>query len=238
MINHSGGKDSQAMTIMLSKILPPSQALIIHAELPGVDWEGIPQHIERNSYGIKTAYTRASKTFFEMVESRFSKRPEVPSFPSPQTRQCTSDLKRGPIDKTVRHYLNAHPEFNRRAVHCIGIRSQESRSRAKAKTWNPYRRESIAGRSIFHWLPIHDLTENEVFSVIKREGQVPHWAYKAGMSRLSCCFCIMSSERDLRTAARLRPSLHQQYIQLEKKTGYTMSMDGKPIESFAQRATA
>ena len=232
VLNHSGGKDSQAMTILLSRVVPEKQILIIHAELPEVDWEGIPEHIQKNNPNkYPVIYCQATKTFFEMVERRYETRPDVPSFPSPSTRQCTSDLKRGPIDKAVRHYLKNHPEFNNRAVHCVGLRAEESSARAQASEWKAYRRESIAGRKIFHWLPIHRLTNSDVFSVIKQAGQRPHWAYVAGMSRLSCCFCIMANTQDLQTAARLRPQLAQRYIQLEKKTGYTMSMNGKPLEA-------
>lgn len=232
VINHSGGKDSQAMTILLSKIIPKQQILVIHAELPEVDWEGIPAHIEHNSFGLPVLYTRARKTFFEMVERRFERKPSVPSFPSPSTRQCTSDLKRGPIDKAVRSYLKDNPQHNGRVVHCIGIRAEESTGRAKAKDWTLYQRESIAGRTVFHWLPIHGLTESEVFSTIKVCGQTPHPAYSMGMTRLSCCFCIMSSHKDLKTASMLKPVLFSRYIELEKRTGYTMSMSRRSLETI------
>ena len=230
VVNHSGGKDSQAMTALLSQVLPANQVLVIHAELPEVDWEGIPDHIETtapNDWPIR--YTQATKTFFQMVERRYEKDPNRPCFPSPSIRQCTSDLKRGPIDRTVRHYLKEHPELNKRVVHCVGIRAEESSSRAKATTWKEYKTESKAGRQVFHWLPIHHLTERQVYQVIRDANQEPHWAYLAGMSRLSCCFCIMANQKDLQTAARLKPGLFRRYVELEKRTGFTMSMAQKPL---------
>ena len=39
IVNHSGGKDSQAMTIKLRRLVPAEQLLVIHADLPGVDWD-------------------------------------------------------------------------------------------------------------------------------------------------------------------------------------------------------
>ena len=39
-INHSGGKDSQCMTILLSRLVPREQILIIHAPLGEVEWPG------------------------------------------------------------------------------------------------------------------------------------------------------------------------------------------------------
>jgi len=39
-VNHSGGKDSQAMYLVLRKIVPSSQLVIIHADLAEVEWAG------------------------------------------------------------------------------------------------------------------------------------------------------------------------------------------------------
>ena len=40
-----------------------------------------------------------------------------------------------------------------------------------------------------------------MFHVIAEAGQSPHWTYAAGMSWLSCSFCIVASRADLRRAA-------------------------------------
>ena len=233
VINHSAGKDSQAMTALLSSVLPAHQVLVVHAELPEADWPGLAEHIMATvPPGWTIRNCRAGKTFFDMVERRFAKRPEVPAFPSPSNRQCTSDLKRDPIAKVVRQHLALHPEFGARAVICMGLRAEESASRAKAPVWKLNKRESKAGRTVHEWLPIHDLLVGEVFDVIASVGQEPHWAYAAGMSRLSCSFCIMANKADLRTAASLRPTLARRYIELEKRTGYTMSMARIPLSEI------
>ena len=39
-MSHSGGKDSQAMTILLSQIVPPDQIVAVHAPLDEVEWPG------------------------------------------------------------------------------------------------------------------------------------------------------------------------------------------------------
>jgi DNA sulfur modification protein DndC len=151
-------------------------------------------------------------------------------FPSPQQRQCTSDLKRGPIDREIRRYLAAHPEFQGRVVNCMGMRAQESAQRAKAATFKRSERNSVAGREWFDWLPIHDMTAAEVFDTIRAAGEKPHWAYAAGMSRLSCMFCVMASAHDLRTAARLNPEAYAERVALERRIGHTISMDGRSLE--------
>lgn len=79
--------------------------------------------------GLPFIVATASKTLLEMVERRFEIRPEVPSWPSASTRQCTSDLKRGPIQREVRRYAKANGF--KTIVNCLGLRAQESPGRAK-----------------------------------------------------------------------------------------------------------
>ena len=88
---------------------------------------------------------------------------------------------------------------------------------------------SVAGREVFDWLPVFDLSTDDVSRVIRNTGQSPHWAYAAGMSRLSCSFCILASRSDLRRAAELRPSLYRRYAALEKRISHTLSPSRVPL---------
>ncbi len=223
VVNHSGGKDSQAMYLYLRKFIPFDRLIIIHADMPGVDWEGIDDHINNTIDNNYYEIVRARKTFFEMVFHR-------KMWPSPTNRQCTSDLKRGPIEKAIRHYLKARKL--KLIVNCMGMRAEESSHRAKAKPFEFDKRNSKAGREWYKWLPIHPWLESQVFSEIEKAGQSPHWAYGKGMSRLSCCFCIMSSEKDLKTAGRLKPELLEKYIEIEKTINHTFIMPTKNNRRF------
>jgi len=227
VVNHSAGKDSQAMTAHLVNIgIPTSQMLVIHADLGEVEWEGNMDHIRATiPEGVPVIVAKATKTFFDMVEHRGM-------FPSPSHRQCTSDLKRAPIEREVRRYLKTHPEFGGQVVNCMGMRGEESPARAKKSALTRSAKNSKAGREWWDWLPIHDLTADDVFSMIAAAGQEPHWAYAAGMSRLSCCFCIMASKSDLTTAAQLRPDLYRRYVETEKRLDHTLSMSRKPLEEI------
>lgn len=70
VVNHSGGKDSQAMLIVLRRFVPADQLLVVHAELPGVEWDGTADHIRDTIDGLPLIVTRAKRTFMEMVEAR------------------------------------------------------------------------------------------------------------------------------------------------------------------------
>jgi DNA sulfur modification protein DndC len=219
VINHSAGKDSQAMTIRLRELVPPDQLVIVHAELPEVDWDGLEEHIRATAAGLPLYLCRSrTKTFLSMVERRGM-------FPSPNNRQCTSDLKRGPIERTIRAI--AKERGIKIIVNCVGIRAQESDSRSKASPFRFSENNSKAGREWYEWLPIFDMTLDEVWATIRAAGQEPHWAYAEGMSRLSCVFCIMANRSDLLTAARLKPELARRYAQLERRINQTMLMPAK-----------
>jgi len=218
VINSSGGKDSQAMTALLAKIIPANQLIIAHAVLPEVEWEGVQTHIEATAQNIPVHYCQAEKTFFDMVEHRGM-------FPSSKYRQCTSDLKRNPLDKLIRHYMKAN-SFTK-VVSCWGLRAQESPARSKKPVLKYDTTNSKAGREWYVWLPIHDMLLEEVWQTIKNAGQQPHYAYSLGMTRLSCCFCIMSSKHDLRIAAVHNPELFKRVLELELKHNHTMMLGAK-----------
>ena len=218
VINHSGGKDSQIMTLLLAARIPRSQLLVVHAPLKEVEWADAIDHIEATIPDVPfiLAPIASGKTLLERVEERGK-------FPGPGRRWCTSDFKRGPIEREIRRYLKAHPAFGGLIVSCMGMRAQESARRAKQVTWEYDAGNSLAGREWYNWLPIHGLLEDEVFAGIRAAGQEPHWSYGAGMSRFSCVFCIYGSDSDLTIGAHLNPALYQKYATLEVRTGHTLS---------------
>ena len=234
-INHSGGKDSQCMTILLSRIVPRGQLLVVHAPLGEVEWPGTIEHIEHTippGVPLIMAHVTSGKTLLEQVEERGM-------WPSKSARWCTSGTKRGPIERELRRYLKAHPRFEGRLVNALGIRRDESRDRARRVPWRRNERMSVAGREVFDWLPVFELTTEDVFRVIAEAGQSPHPVYSFGLTRCSCSFCIFASRSDLRRAAELRPDLYAKYAQLERRIAHTLSptrkylpeLTGIPVES-------
>ena len=237
VINHSGGKDSQAMMIRLLERIPKEQLLVIHASLGEVEWDGALELAQKQAAdaGVPFIVAKATKTFFEMVEHRYKNKPGPNSscWPSSQTRQCTSDLKRGPCEREVRRYAKAHGFTT--VVTSLGIRAQESSSRAKRVPFTKTQRGCTRTRTWYEWNPIHDMSVDEVFSTIHKAGQKPHWAYSEGNARLSCVFCIFGHPIDLANGAKHRPELYQKYLEIERRTGYTMHQSRKPLSELVAR---
>ena len=224
-LSSSGGKDSQAMTILLSRAVPREQLLVVHAPLGEVEWPGTIEHIEATlpvDVPLIFAPVSSGKTLLDRVEERGL-------WPSNSARWCTSDFKRTPIERELRRYLKAHPRFGGRIVNAMGMRASESPARSKLTPWRRSDRNSRAGREWYDWLPVHGLARAQVFRIIRDAGQSPHWAYAAGMSRLSCSFCILASRADLCRAAELRPRLYRQYVDLERRIGHTLSPTRVPL---------
>ena len=111
----------------------------------------------------------------------------------------------------------------------MGPRAQESPARARKAPWRRNDRMSVAGREVRDWLPIFDLTTEDVFRIIRDAGQLPHPAYLQGMSRMSCVFCVMASRSDLRTAAQLQPDLYRRHAALRRRIGHTLSPSRIPL---------
>jgi len=236
VVSHSGGKDSQAMLIKLLEVIPREQLLVCHASLGEAEWEGALELAQAQSEeaGLPFLVAKASKTFLEMVERRYEVRPGPNSscWPGSTTRQCTADLKRGPIEREVRRY--AKEKGFTTIVSCMGMRAAESPARAKRIALTVNKRGTVRNRDWFEWLPIHDMATVEVWRTIAAAGQTPHPAYLTGNTRLSCVFCFMASPRDIANGARHRPELYKQYREIETRTGYTFHQSRRSLEEMVR----
>ena len=173
-VNTSGGKDSQSMTILLSRIVPRDQIVAVHAPLVDVEWPGTVDFIRATlppDIPLILAPVTSGKTLLDSIEERGR-------FPSPKVRWCTSSLKRGPIERELRRFLKVNPRFGGRLVNTMGMRAEESPARARKAPWRRNDRMSAAGREVFDWLPVFELSTDDVFRIIRDAGQSPHPAYR------------------------------------------------------------
>ncbi len=244
-VSHSGGKDSQAMAILVSKIVPEFQILWVHAPLRGVEWAGIMDQVERyKPAGVPLVFADAldkhgeQKWLLERVLDRGM-------WPSKGQRWCTSDFKRGPIRREVRGYADAKGYTI--IVDAQGLRAEESGDRANRPAFAEHpdehgKRSVKLGlrREWYSWLPIKWASTNEVFDVIAQADQQPIWTYQEGMSRASCAFCILASIGDLAVAAQLAPALYAMYVAVEQQIGHTIrtrSREGRVVPFPLEEAT-
>ncbi|MEU4969981.1 phosphoadenosine phosphosulfate reductase domain-containing protein [Streptomyces smyrnaeus] len=136
-------------------------------------------------------------------------------------QRSTSDLKtrvgRDFIDELATAAGLTRPP---RAGYALGMRAEESTNRAKKPALERHRM-SGAGRKreVTTWLPIHSLTESQVWRTIHERRLPYHEAYDMGMRRLSCRLCPLAADEDLARSAHLNPELAAEYERIEKAMG-------------------
>jgi 3'-phosphoadenosine 5'-phosphosulfate sulfotransferase (PAPS reductase)/FAD synthetase len=220
VINFSGGKDSCAMLAYLCEEYPDVKKHVVFAD---TGWEHSDAEVWSQKiaagFGLDLNTVRSStKTFLSMSEARGK-------FPGMQTKQCTSDLKRGPIATWIRRNIQ-----ETMIVNCMGMRAEESAGRAKMKEWALNTRESNGQRTVYNWLPIHDWNEAKVIGYLAERHIPLHPVYKY-LRRFSCRVCIFMTLHDLRQVKINDPEAIEIISRIEDKTKFTMFPAG-PIKSL------
>ena len=224
VVNHSGGKDSTRMLGFVRDNFPASTTYAVMADtgfehvLPvsAADFA----RARCAEFGLELTVVRNQKrTYPEMVERR-------DMFPSPQNRQCTSDLKRGPIEKFIRSL----PQ--KVILNCMGIRAEESNPRAQLSPLTLNRSLSTRQRIVYNWFPIFDQLISDVLAwhwadtVRLHPVYIPdyHKDRTTGgyLRRLSCRVCIFAMDADLAAIALHDRPAFERTVELERKVNFTM----------------
>jgi 3'-phosphoadenosine 5'-phosphosulfate sulfotransferase (PAPS reductase)/FAD synthetase len=224
VISTSAGKDSQAMLDYVMELAETAgvtdRVIAVHADLGRAEWPGVGELAKEQAdhYNVPLRVVkRPQGDLLDQIEARGM-------FPGPSTRYCTSDQKRGQIDKV---YTALSREAGRyvNILCCIGLRAQESNARSKATPFKNDKRNSNGKRNVDTWLPIHTWTEDEVWTRIEQSGVRHHQAYDLGMPRLSCMFCIFAPKSALKLAGKANPEALEEWASLEDRIGHTITTE-------------
>ena len=208
-VNHSGGKDSQAMLAKLIRMGLKGKLVLIHADLGEMEWEPMHGWIESISFGLPVNVVRADVDFFDLCY-------KYKRIPDGRARFCTNALKTVPCERFMREYCKTHNITN--AISALGIRAEESPNRAKMQVI----REKT--RLLTIWNPIFDWTIDQVKTEIANANQKLHWVYDQGYSRLSCVLCPLGRIGEHKMMANDRPELFKKMAKLERDLGKTIRM--------------
>ncbi|HEX4815355.1 MAG TPA: phosphoadenosine phosphosulfate reductase family protein [Nonomuraea sp.] len=230
----SAGKDSMAMLAYLADLITRQdyrgRVVVLYNDLgttasgQSIEWPGARQlaHEHATVFGFEFVVRRRSRggLWQQLLQERRL-------WPSSQARWCTSDQKSGTsltwITEAVEEFwqaLGVPADRPVQVLYCLGLRGEESASRAAQPILAVNTRRSSRHRTITRWLPIRDWTIGQVWEQIKRSTLRPHRAYSWGMSRLSCSMCVLGSMDDLLLAAALRPQMAADYHEAEIQLGH------------------
>lgn len=258
VLNSSGGKDSLRMIQRVAQMLRQAGLLdllvaqrriwVQHNGLgddpdTGVEWAGTCELAREQAarYGIPFAVTsRDGADLIDDIAARKQTDGTPRGFPRLQFRYCTREHKTAPSEMFIRA-LAAELGISGRpvvVVQTFGFRAAESTRRARRAVWAFNERASTQHtRKVYDWLPIHELSTAEVWAGIRAAGVPYHPAYKLGMSRLSCRFCVLAGEADLLISARANPGTARRLLAVEAATGQPFQDNRTMAQIIAKAGT-
>lgn len=205
----SGGKDSHAVAWAMSEYLKDyaGPKVLIHSDLGSVEWlDSLPacQRIADRVGWELLVCARPAGGMMERWESRWQSSVRrylnletvalILPWSTPSMRFCTSELKVDPITAALKKRFGRIPIIN-----VTGVRAEESAARAAQPVVAPGGSKLPPGS--LTWRPIHKWLLSDVWATIALSGVAAHEAYSLfGSSRVSCRFCILANEADLRAS--------------------------------------
>jgi 3'-phosphoadenosine 5'-phosphosulfate sulfotransferase (PAPS reductase)/FAD synthetase len=229
-IGVSGGKDSDAAafatTEYLDQIGHRGPRLLIHSDLGRTEWaESLPQ-CERLAERLGIELVVVRRQAGDMLDrwlTRWSNNVEryahlecvklILPWSTSAMRFCTSELKTAII---CRELVRRFP--TRTIVNVAGIRREESlrRKRAPICKLQPKLQSITQQTTGYDWLPLLAWIRQDVFALHQARGFPLHPAYRTN-SRVSCVFCTLASQADLRASTTWpeHQSLYREMVDLE-----------------------
>jgi 3'-phosphoadenosine 5'-phosphosulfate sulfotransferase (PAPS reductase)/FAD synthetase len=225
----SGGKDSCALAFAaveaLDAIGHTGPRILIHSDLGRVEWRDSLPTCERLAARLGLELVVVRRQAGDMMDrwlgrwannlrryAELSCVKLILPWSTPSMRFCTSELKTAVI---CRELVRRFP--GRAIVSCTGIRREESRSKTSGRAIAPVAKREKRLDSRKHrtsgvtWNPIIEWSESDVRATLAARAFELHEGYtRYSMSRISCMYCIMSSEADL-AASTTCPDNHATY---------------------------
>lgn len=215
-IGVSGGKDSCALAFALQDYLDgighQGPRVLVHSDLGRIEWRDSLPTCERlaRATGLELMVVRREKgDMVDRWKQRWADNVQryrtlscvqlILPWSTPAMRFCTSEMK---VDIICRAVARRFP--NHTIISASGIRADESDQRAKApvsKTQAKLKNKTLNTWGL-DWAPLLRWTEAQVFDCMTAHGFEWHEAYRVyNSSRVSCCYCIMSTMADLMASA-------------------------------------
>lgn len=208
----SSGKDSSTLVFKVNAFLDAvghyGERIIIHANLGDIEWEGTISHGEMLAGRVGLPFVVVRRKKGGMIDRWIQRGQDnkrryvglscvtvISPWSSASLRFCTSELKVQPICAEL-----ARRWAGQEILNAVGIRAEESPDRARKPIAQRNKRLCRAdGTTGWDWYGIHGLLIEDVFLTHRHEGFPLHFSYNTN-SRMSCCVCVLSNEKDLRGA--------------------------------------
>jgi 3'-phosphoadenosine 5'-phosphosulfate sulfotransferase (PAPS reductase)/FAD synthetase len=237
-IGVSGGKDSSACALEVVPFLDDlghrGPRILIHSDLGRVEWGDSLPSCERLAARLGLDLVVVRRQAGGMMErwlSRWSNNVAryaalecvklILPWSTASMRFCTSELKTAII---CRELIRRFP--GERILSVSGIRREESakRKRSPIAKEQPRLDSSTYGTRGYDWHPLLGWTRADVLAAHERHAFPLHEAYTVyGSSRVSCAFCILGSQSDLRasTICPANVAIYREMVDLEIRSTFS-----------------
>src|SRR5579872_4856304 len=239
-IGVSGGKDSDACAITVSRYLKEightGPKVLIHADLGRTEWKDSLPSCERLAANIGWPLIVCSRKAGDMMDRWLTRWKNnvaryadlscvklILPWSTASMRFCTSEMKTAVICSELRKRFPTQDILN-----VTGIRREESHSRAKmpvSAVLKKLQKNNAAGIS---WNAIIEERKEQVFVQIASAGLQLHEAYETyDSTRVSCVFCILGSQRDLKASAACADNVptYIEMVTLEADSTFSFQSD-------------
>lgn len=190
-VSYSGGKDSLATLILVTKALGPVPMLFADT---GLEFPETCHNIEEVSHAFGSPVVRAygGDAFWKAFEEHGP--------PAVDFRWCCRTAKLNPVESVIREHWGECLSF-------IGQRKYESfRRMASGRVWrNPHLKRQLSAAPIHHW------TALQVWLYLFRENAPYNPLYESGLDRIGCFMCPSSDVAVLRQIEVSHPALWKQW---------------------------
>lgn len=213
-IGVSGGKDSGCLALEINEYLDSigfaGERILIHSDLGLIEHaqsieicRKLSEKVNQPLVVVKPLRPMLERWEYkwERVCSRFANLETVrisTGFSSAVSRFCTSEEKVAPISQYLK---KTYP--GKTIINCVGIRRDESTKRASKPISEDNDTLTVKTHGTFGitWHPIVDFLIEDVYLSHKRHCFCLHEVYSwLGMTRVSCSFCILAGDKDLRAS--------------------------------------
>ena len=235
-IGVSGGRDSQALAYRvcahLDEIGHTGPRFLIHSDLGRVEWRDSLPVCERLAQRLGVELIVVRRQAGDMMDRWLSRWAGnvaryvnlecvklIMPWSSASQRFCTSELKSQVLGREMRRRF-PHGDV----VSAVGIRREESARRAQMPACKRDERLTRK-RGIGHtWNSILGWRRQDVNDYVRSRGDLLHEAYRIyGSTRVSCAFCVLGSEHDLRASSNCADNheIYREMVKLEVSSTFS-----------------
>ena len=251
----SGGKDSCTLAFAvndyLNRVGHTGPRILIHSDLGRVEWKDSLPTCERLADAVGLELVTVRRRAGDMMDrwrvrwrnnlARYADLSCVKlilPWPTAAMRYCTSEMKTQVI---CRYLVERFP--GRTIISASGIRADESPKRAKSPVVKvqPKLKSKTFETLGFDWHPILRWKKAQVFSYLAARHFPLHEAYSVyGSSRVSCAFCFLASQGDIRASAECQDNhdIYREMCRLEIESTFSFQADNWLSDAAPELLTA